>query len=173
MINIVKSSGRKKKTEQDFVDAFYREYCNKINFISHSVRSRTWPDVSFICCLEGKQYYFALETKVYNEYNGANYPKQILSEILINRRCMKNQEVAQKLSYGFLIPCRYDKRCIKPDKIYDDILKYFTQEDWSSFGEIFGCKYVFMYCEDNSKLYYTEWSSFLNYDAWKIDLKSI
>ena len=132
-----------------------------------SVASQKYPDLVF----EYNNGIYVLECKVYNQNNQANYPKQILAEIIKNRKdfsnCSTCQSTQNKVYHGFIVD--YDN-CILTDLI-KRLHSYYNRRDWNAFGKMYDCKYIFLYDRINSVLYYSDWSynQFTNpstYKAW-------
>ena len=150
----------KKTYEQDMVDKLVSNY-TCINFVYQNVRKN--PDVGFSGRINGNHYFFILEAKKYNKDNRSNYPKQLLAEILINRDCF-SKKVIKNISgnpetYGILLS--FDNK--KTYKIYDFLKDHITLNDWNNFGNLYNCKYVFLYDETGKVLYFQEWKDFLSF----------
>ena len=147
-------------SEQNMVDNLNNDY-PKISLIHKNVNSNNEPDVSFKGKIDGAEYYFALEVKVANEHNIANYSKQMLSEILINRKHFSIGNFINKtgvpITYGILLS--YDDT--KVDALYEYMVKHFLSDDWIEFGLKYNCKYVFLYDSVGKQLYYQDWKTFL------------
>ena len=145
--------------EQEFVKRFENDF-KKIKLIHKNVKKN--PDVSFLGTIKGEQHFFALEVKVYNKHNSSNYPKELLSEILINRQeffCGKySNTTGFPISFGILLSFNQQKT----DGIYKFLTKHILCDDWMAFGKRYSCKYVFLYDSTGKQLYYQDWDTFLN-----------
>ena len=119
-----------------------------------SVASQKYPDLVF----EYNNDIYVLECKVFNQNNQANYPKQILAEIIKNRKdfsnCSACQPTQNNVYYGFMVD--YDG-CIVTDLI-KRLNSYYSKNDWDAFGKMYDCKYIFLYDRVNLDLYYCDWS---------------
>lgn len=150
----------KRTYEQDMVDKLTNNYTN-INFVYKNVMEN--PDVGFSGQINNDNYFFILEAKKFNTDNRSNYPKQLLAEILINRDCFfkgkikKNSDYPE--TYGILLS--FDNE--KTDGIYDFLKDHIAVNDWNNFGNLYNCKYVFLYDETGGVLYYQEWKDFLSF----------
>ena len=138
---------------------------NKYHYTS--VASQKHPDLVF----EYNNDIYVLECKVFNQNNQANYPKQILAEIIKNRKdfanCSACQSTQNNVYYGFIVD--YDS-CVATDLI-KRLHSYYSRRDWNTFGKMYNCKYIFLYDRVNSVLYYSDWSynQFTNpstYQVW-------
>ena len=121
-----------------------------------NIKSRNISDLDLIADLQRV-------AKKYNKDNRSNYPKQLLAEILINRDCF-SKKVIKNISgnpetYGILLS--FDNK--KTDKIYDFLKDHITLNDWNNFGNLYNCKYVFLYDETGKVLYFQEWKDFLSF----------
>ena len=144
--------------EQDMVNKLVSNYTS-IKFVYQNVKKN--PDVGFSGQIDGNNYFFILEAKKYNKDNRSNYPKQLLTEILINRDCISKKVIENNSdnpeSYGILLS--FDNG--KTDGIYDFLKAHITLDDWNKFGDLYNCQYVFLYDETGEKLYFQEWENFL------------
>ena len=170
-----KTTKKKSSDEQSLVDCFYEAYRQTFAFKTYQTRGgkSPKPDVSFEGELDGNKRFFVLEAKRYNENNRSNYPKQILTEILINRHCCEVDKGfchgKNKASYGFLIPCFPDGNGdVKPDGIYNFWEEHLLSSDWNAFGEKYDCEYVFLFNEESKTLHYRVWKDFLENKDWKL-----
>lgn len=149
---------KRKCYEQEMVDELKK--IKKLKLIHYSVRKN--PDVSFKCKINNINYYAILESKLYNKSNRSNYPKQLLSEILINRGLVKNKEISEiknyQTIYGILL--NYDNQNF--DGVYDFLKDYILIDDWKLFGKTYNCEYVFLFDKTGRHLYYCGWDSFLD-----------
>lgn len=150
----------KRTYEQDMVDKLTNNY-TKINFVYKNVMEN--PDVGFSGQINNDNYFFILEAKKFNKDNSSNYPKQLLTEILINRDFFKKGKIINNSgypeTYGILLS--FDNK--KTDKIYDFLKNHIAINDWNSFGNLYNCKYVFLYDETGNVLYFQEWKDFLSF----------
>ena len=105
--------------------------------------------------------FFALEVKVYNKHNSSNYPKELLSEILINLQeffCGQySNATGFPISFGILLS--FDQQ--KADGVYTFLVQHIMADDCIAFGKMYCCKYVFLYDATGKQLYYQEWDTFL------------
>ena len=133
--------------------------CPRVNLIHHNVHKN--PDVSFVVTIRKKSYYCILEAKKYNKFNKSNYPKQLLSEILINKKLYCNNAIVPQNnaqpSFGILLS--FDGK--KHDRVYGFLQNHIDNDDWTKFGRIFNCKFVFFYDQLNHNLYYQSWNTVL------------
>ena len=151
------------RKEKELLEDFEKQYGDVIDFFACTPYKN--PDVGFNCTINGQKYSFFLESKVYNQSNTSNYPKQLLSEILINRNLDKSKfNLKGEISYGILLT--YDNSQF--DGIYNTLQSFYLLNDWNKFGEIFGCKFIFLYDRKNKKLYFCKWKDFLNKDLLQI-----
>lgn len=149
-----------KSSEQDMVDSLDQN-CQQVHLINKNVKMN--PDVSFDGTINNQQFFFALEAKVFHKNNSSNYPKQLLTEILINRDAYKNGKFTNPhnlpITFGILL--KYDGTKNKADGVYDYLKKHIDNADWVEFGHRFNCKYAFLFDEVSYKLYYQDWQTFL------------
>lgn len=143
--------------EQRMVNKMDKD-CTAVKLIYKNVSKN--PDVAFEGTIKGNSYFFALEAKVYNIFNRSNYPKQLLSEILINRHSYScggfKNPTNSPITYGILLSYNNDK-----NGIHAFLKEHILNDDWISFGKLYNCKYVFLYDIIGNTLYYQDWNSFL------------
>lgn len=143
--------------EQIMVDHLKNKY-SKVTLIYSNVSKN--PDVAFNATIV-TNYYFVLEAKKYNKSNRSNYPKQLLTEVLVNRYDYFKKKInnPKNLQVSFGILLAYENK--KTDAVYTFLKAHINVQDWIHFGVNYDCKYVFLYDEANTNLYYQEWDTFL------------
>lgn len=139
--------------EQQLIDNLVKNITTN-KYYHNSVNSQTYPDLVF----EHNNEFFILECKVNNAFNEANYAKQILAEIMKNRKDINNCSSisfgTKPINYGFLVD--YDNQ--NKTELINKLQNYYTKEDWDAFGKMYQCKYIFLYDSINSVLYYCDWA---------------
>ncbi|MFA5035848.1 MAG: hypothetical protein WC479_01540 [Candidatus Izemoplasmatales bacterium] len=146
--------------EQKMVDKFKANY-SKIIFHKFSVCSKKYPDVVFETSRFGKQELYVLEAKVCNLNNSGNYPKQIIAEILKNRKdyiLYKNDVNPNRISirdvyFSFIID--FDNK--SNTDLHNKLISYYRKTDWMKFNKNFKCRYMFFYDRNSDELYYLDW----------------
>lgn len=149
----------KRAMEQAMIDSLDSNF-SKVTLIYKNVLKN--PDVGFAGNINGTDYFFVLEAKKYDENNRSNYPKQLLTEVLINRDEYKKGNINNTNRYQetFGVLLSYDKKMT--DGVYSFLKDHIDNSDWINFGRTYNCKFAFLYDETGKQLYYQEWTTFLS-----------
>jgi len=141
--------------EQQMVESFKSRFDgNPFNILAANVRAINEPDIRFI----HDNVMYMLEAKKENQYNKANYPKQIFAKILMNRNLKIDIPGDTAVKYGIFLA--YDNK--QTDDIHVKLKANISKSDWFMFGKKFNATHVFLYDEINKEVYYSDWKYFLN-----------
>ena len=102
-----------------------------------------------------------VESKIENDDNYWNYAKQLMAEILINRKYEK--DTITKLStskYALLYGLLLNFEGKKTDKVHKYLYNHILPDDWDKFGNTYNIEYVYLI--DKDEIYFTPWSGGLN-----------
>ena len=135
-----------RSSEQNMVDSIRSAYASLV-ILSESSDKVSGPTSKCDIAIRYNNITYYLEAKHYDENNVANYPKQLISECLINRKLH-----GETNSFGILVDCDQNKN----SKILSYIKEHIGKDDWILFGETFNCKAIFRY---NGKLYFQQWDN--------------
>ena len=132
--------------EQNMVDNVRETYASLV-VSSESSNKVSGPTSKCDIAIMFKGVTYYLEAKHYDKSNEANYPKQLMTECLINRKLH-----GETNSFGILVDCDQNKN----SKILSYIKEHIGKEDWILFGKTFNCRAIFLY---NGELYFQQWDN--------------
>lgn len=155
--------------EQNMLNNLQKKYATYPNtkILSYNSLSHTYPDFLFEGLIGAKNYTFYLEAKIENSHNNPNYAKQLFAEILMNKNPNVSKSVNKlttnsfPIEYGILLSFN---NC-KTDKVHQFLIDHIDSNDWDNFGTNFGVRYIFLFDDINTVLYYTSWKGFLKSKA--------